>query len=189
MGHMLQLLQESGAVRQGHFLLTSGLHSDTYVEKFRLLEHPDLAGPLLQSLANRFRDKDVQVVLGPAVGGVIVAYEVARHLGVRAIFAEREQGELTLRRGFQLGEGERCLIVEDVVTTGGSVNEVIALAEKAKADIVGVGLLIDRSAGSYTSSYPTEALATLDVSGWQAADCPLCQKGIPLEQRGSRGLA
>lgn len=188
MQNIVDALASSGAVRKGHFLLTSGLHSDTYVEKFRLLEHPQWAGPVLESLADRFRHDDVQVVLGPAVGGIIVAYEVARHLEVRAIFAEREDGLLTLRRGFQLQAGERCLIVEDVVTTGGSVREVLDVATRAGAEVVGVGLLIDRSGGALDLPYRVEALATLDVPGWDAEDCPLCREGVPLERRGSRFL-
>lgn len=188
MEETLRLLEQSGAVRKGHFLLTSGLHSDTYVEKFRLLENPRLAGPLLHSLAERFQNKNVQVVLGPAVGGIIVAYEIARHLGVRAIFAEREEGKLTLRRGFQLAKGERCLIVEDIVTTGGSVKEVVALAKDAGAEIVGVALLIDRSGGALQLPYPTESLTTLHVPSWEPQNCPACRQGIPLERRGSRFL-
>lgn len=188
MGDVLTVLEQSGAVRRGHFLLTSGRHSDVYVEKFRLLERPDLAGPLLKQLADPFRDEAVEVVLSPAVGGIIVGYEVARHLGARAIFAEREQGVLTLRRGFVLAPGTRCLVVEDVVTTGGSVREVLSLAEQAGAHIVGVGLLVDRSAGRFNVPYPVHTLTTLTAPSWTPGACPLCAAGVPLEQRGSRAL-
>lgn len=185
---VLAVLTESGALQRGHFLLTSGRHSDTYVEKFRLLERPELAGPLLGRLAEQFRDVRPQVVLSPAVGGIIVGYEIARHLGARAVFAEREAGRLVLRRGFQLGPGERCLVVEDVVTTGGSLMEVLAVAEEAGADIVGVGLLVDRSAGRLQGPWPIRALATVNAESWAPEQCPVCRKGIPLVQRGSRGL-
>lgn len=188
MDDVMDVLVASGAVRKGHFLLTSGLHSDTYVEKFRLLERPDLAGPLLARLATHFADAGVEVVLSPAVGGVIVGYEVARALGVRAVFAEREAGRLTMRRGFQLGRGERCLIVEDIVTTGGSVRELLDVAEAQEADIVGVGLVVDRSGGQWPWPYATKALASLDAPSWDADDCPGCRAGLPLERRGSREL-
>jgi len=185
----MQTLLACGAVLKGHFLLTSGRHSDTYVEKFRLLERPDLTAGLLGRLAERFRDAGVQVVLGPAVGGIIVAYEMARQLGVRAVFAEREAGQLTLRRGFQLRPGERCLVVEDVVTTGGSVREALAVARKAGALVVGVALLADRSGGrALDLGVPVEYLVSLDAPSWEPDACPLCRAGVPLEQRGSRAL-
>lgn len=188
MGDVMDVLVASGAVRKGHFLLTSGLHSDTYVEKFRLLERPDLAGPLLARLAEEFADEGVEVVLSPAVGGVIVGYEVARALGVRAVFAEREAGSLTLRRGFELRRGERCLVVEDIVTTGGSVRELLDVAEAAETDIAGVGLVVDRSGGKWPWRYATKALARLEAPSWEPEHCPGCRAGLPLEQRGSRGL-
>lgn len=188
MGDAMKVLVASGAVRKGHFLLTSGRHSDTYVEKFRLLEKPDVAERLLGQLADAFQEAKVDVVLSPAVGGIIVGYEVARKLGVRAIFAEREQGGLTLRRGFRLHRGERCLVVEDVVTTGGSLREVLDVAEKAGADIVGVGVLVDRSGGALRVPYPITTLAEMDATSWSPHDCPLCRAGEPLEQRGSRSL-
>lgn len=184
----LEILKQSGAVRNGHFLLTSGRHSDTYVEKFRLLERPDLAGPLLGRLAETFRVEAPEVVLSPAVGGIIVGYEVARHLGARAIFAEREEGRLRLRRGFELRRGERCLVVEDVVTTGGSLVEVLAVAEEAGAQVVGVALLVDRSGGKLDLPVPVRALVTVDAESWEPEHCPVCRRGVPLEQRGSRGL-
>lgn len=188
-GRVLQVLRESGAVRSGHFLLTSGRHSDTYVEKFRLLERPELAGPLLGELAARFRDDGVSVALGPAVGGIIIAYEIARHLGARAVFAERAEGRLTLRRGFRIEPGERCLVVEDVVTTGGSLRETLAVARGAGADVVGVALLVDRSGGADVApGLRVESLARITAESWDAATCPLCAQGVPLEQPGSRAL-
>ena len=185
----MEILLASGAVLKGHFLLTSGQHSDMYVEKFRLLERPDLAEPVLRRLADRFRDAGVEVVLGPAVGGIIVAYEMARQLGARAIFAERQWGHLTLRRGFQLRPGERCLVVEDIVTTGGSVREALAVARRHGAHIVGVAVLADRSGGQALDfGVPVEYLVSLNVPHWEPTECPLCRAGVPLEHRGSRDI-
>ncbi|MBO8141654.1 MAG: orotate phosphoribosyltransferase [Firmicutes bacterium] len=185
----MQTLVESGAVLTGHFLLTSGRHSNQYVEKFRLLERPDLTERLLSDLARRFRSMNVEVVLGPAVGGIIVAYEMARQLGVRAVFAEREGGRLTLRRGFRLRPGERCLVVEDVVTTGGSVREAVAVAQRAGGDVAGVALLVDRSGGrALNLGVPVEYLVAFEAPSWDPAECPLCRQGVPLEHRGSRDL-
>lgn len=190
MKQAIDILEQSGAVRTGHFLLTSGKHSDTYVEKFRLLERPELAGPLLGSLADRFRDVGVEVVLGPAVGGIIIAYEIARHLGARAVFAERVGHHLTLRRGFHIKPGERCLIVEDVVTTGGSLRETIGVARDAGGNIVGAALLVDRSGGAdIAPDIPVECLVRLQARSWDPADCPQCAAGQPLEQPGSRHIA
>ncbi len=186
---VMETLLASGAVLKGHFLLTSGQHSDMYVEKFRLLERPDLTEPIMRMLADRFRGAGVEVVLGPAVGGIIVAYEIARQLGVRAVFAERQWGNLTLRRGFKLRPGERCLVVEDVVTTGGSVREALGVARRAGADIVGVALIADRSGGQALDfGVPVEYLVSLDVPHWDADQCPLCRAGVPIEHRGSRDV-
>ncbi|HOB91103.1 MAG: orotate phosphoribosyltransferase [Bacillota bacterium] len=185
---VLKILKESGAYLEGHFLLTSGLHSPQYIEKFRVLERPERASVLCEELARRFADDEVNVVLGPAVGGIIIAYEVAKQLGARAIFAERESGRLCLRRGFVLGEGDRVLVVEDIATTGGSVGEVIELVKASAADLVGVGLLVDRSGGRLSFGVRTEALVSLEIEAYAPDECPLCRKGIPISQRGSRGL-
>lgn len=185
----MDVLHQSGAVRTGHFLLTSGKHSDTYVEKFRLLERPELAGPLLEELAHRFRGERVSVVLGPAVGGIIIAYEVARHLGARAVFAERVDGRLTLRRGFHINPRERCLVVEDVVTTGGSLREALDVARTAGADVVGAALLVDRTGGQdIAPGIRVESLARVGAQTWDPDGCPQCAAGVPLEQPGSRAL-
>jgi len=180
------MLKESGAVKEGHFLLTSGLHSGTYVEKFELLQRPGFAVPLCAELARRFEGEGVETVVGPAVGGIIIAFEVARALGVRAIFTEREDGVMKLRRGFALREGERVLLVEDVVTTGGSVREVIAAIEPSMPSLVGVGLLVDRSGGSLDFGARTESLCRMSIPTYKLESCPLCQKGLPLVKPGSR---
>lgn len=144
------LLRDSGALMEGHFLLTSGRHSQFYVEKFRLLEQPRVTSQLCAELARRFADDNVQCVIGPVTGGIILAFEVARQLGCRAVYAERgENGQgFVLRRGFQLQPGERVVIVEDIVTTGGSALQVVELAKEHGADVLGVGLLVDRSGGN-----------------------------------------
>ena len=185
----VRILRECGAYLDGHFLLTSGLHSPHYIEKFRVLERPDLAGLLCKELARRFEQDRIDAVLGPAVCGIIIAYEVARLLGCRAMFAEREDGRLCLRRGFEISAGEQVLVVEDIVTTGGSVLEVIELVRSSPGALVGIGLLVDRSGGRVSFGVRTEALAALDIPTYKPDACPLCSEGVPLTQRGSRGLA
>jgi len=185
---ILKMLRDSGAYLDGHFLLTSGLHSPQYIEKFRVLERPKYAEMLCGELARRYAGSDIDIVLGPAVGGIIIAYEVARQLGCKAIFAEREDGRLCLRRGFSIRAGERVLVVEDVVTTGGSVKEVIELVRAAAGELVGIGLLVDRSGGKVSFGVRTEALLSLSIPTYRPDECPLCLTGVPISQRGSRGL-
>ncbi len=180
------LFKTTGTFMKGHFRLTSGLHSALYVEKFRLLEHPEHTAVLCQEIARRFRDEGVTLVVGPAIGGIIIAYEVARALGVRSIFLEREEGRLSLRRGFVIEPTDRVLVVEDIVTTGGSVKEVLAAVEAAGAHIVGVGLLVDRSGGEVELKYRTESLLTMTVTTYAPEQCPLCQQGVPIVKPGSR---
>ncbi len=188
----LEIFRASGAYLDGHFLLTSGKHSGAYVEKFQVLQHPQHTAVLCAAMADAFRDLKPDVVVGPAVGGILLAYEVARALGTRGIFLEREDGKLTLRRGFQIAPHEKVLLVEDVVTTGSSVFESItALAsEKAEGRIVGVAYLVDRSAGTVDFGLGRQVpLLRLDLPTYAAEACPLCAKGIPLTKRGSRKLA
>lgn len=189
---MKELLRKTGAMLEGHFLLTSGLHSPMYVEKFNLLQQPMYTEQLCRELAARFADDRVETVLGPMTGGILLAHEVGKALGTRAIFTEREQGRMTLRRGFRLAPQERVLIVEDVVTTGGSVREVMDVVRAAGATSVGVGLLIDRSGGradfGVRVGERVEALVHLDVPTYTPDACPLCQDGVPLTERGSKHL-
>lgn len=185
----MQILHQSGALLEGHFLLTSGRHAARYIQCARVLQYPAYAALLGEELAGFFRAEEVQAVLGPALGGIIVAHEVARALGARAIFAEREEGRLTLRRGFSLAAGEAVVVVEDVLTTGGSARETMALAQAAGARVVGVGALVDRSGGRLDLGVPTRALLTLDVPSYEPQDCPLCREGLPLVKPGSRALA
>lgn len=181
-----EVLKRLGALHTGHFKLTSGRHSDRYIQCAKLFEHPKESAELCADLAELFKEAGVQLVVGPAVGGIIISYEVARALGVRNIFAEREDGVMKLRRGFEVEPGERVLVVEDVVTTGGSVREVIEIVRGAGGVVVGVGSVADRSAGKVDFGVPFHALLTADVKSWDASSCPLCEKGVPIKKPGSR---
>ena len=183
-----EVLARLGALRIGHFRLTSGLHSDRYMQCAALFEHPEASAELCGALVELFREDRIDVVVGPALGGVILAYEVARSLGVRNIFAERENGKMTFRRGFHVRPGERALVVEDVVTTGGSVKEVIELLREAGAEVAGVGAVVDRSGGAADFGVPFRALMTMEARKWEASECPLCREGIPLVKPGSRAV-
>jgi orotate phosphoribosyltransferase len=178
--------EKRGGLLRGHFRLTSGLHSDLYLQSALVLQHPEDAAALGEGLAAPFRDAGVHTVLAPAIGGILVAHEVARALGVRALFTERENGAMRLRRGFTLGPGERCLVVEDVITTGGSTREVVRCVEEHGGVVVGVGSLIDRSGG--TAAFPVKrvALATLTAMTYPPESCPLCQAGSVAIKPGSR---
>lgn len=182
----LALYEKTGALMRGHFRLTSGLHSDIYLQSALVLQYPWHAATLGTSLAETFRADGVQVVLAPAIGGILVAHEVARALGVRALFSEREHGAMRLRRGFALTPGDRCLVVEDVITTGGSTREVISCVEESGACVVGVGSLIDRSGGSARFPVRRAALATVSAATWAPEECPLCQAGSQAVKPGSR---
>lgn len=183
---IIEIFKTTGTFMDGHFRLTSGLHSGLYVEKFRVLEHPEHTETLCREIARRFANDKVTLVVGPAIGGVIIAYEVARALGVRSIFCEREEGKLTLRRGFHISPRDRVLVVEDIVTTGGSVREVLEVVQHSGATIVGAGLLVDRSGGQARLGVRTEALLTMQVTTYQPEACPLCEQGLPLVKPGSR---
>lgn len=181
-----RIFETTGAILSGHFILTSGRHSDTYLQCARVLQYPGYAQRLGEALAERFGGTAVECVLGPALGGIIIAYEVARALGVRALFTERVDGVMKLRRGFSLSPGEYVLVVEDVVTTGGSVKEAAAAAAAVGAKITGFGALIDRSGGSAQFNMPFKALMSVNAASWDPSECPLCLKGIPAVKPGSR---
>jgi orotate phosphoribosyltransferase len=185
----LQLFREAGALLSGHFQLSSGLHSGEYLEKFRLAEDPRLLEPMCKELATRYAASDVEIVLGPTTAGIILAYSVARHLGVRARYAEREGGRMTLRRNQTLGRGTRVLVVDDILTTGGAVKECLRVVEEAGATLVGVGVLGDRSGGTLDLGTRLEAVLTVSVKAFPPAECPLCESGIPLYQPGTKDLA
>lgn len=185
---VMEILEKEEAVRRGHFRLTSGLHSDIYVQCARVLQHPHLAGSLAGEIAAPFQEEDIDVVVSPALGGIIIGYMVAMALRKRMLFTERVQGSMTLRRGQHIAPGERALIVEDVITTGGSVEELFDLVRAGGASVAGVGALIERGEGRDFGT-AKKVLLELEASAWEAADCPLCRQGLELVTPGSRQLS
>jgi orotate phosphoribosyltransferase len=183
---VLDTFRRVGALLEGHFRLTSGLHSPGYLQCALVLQYPRDAEACGAAIADRTRGLNVEAVLSPALGGIVIGQEVARALGVRAIFAERQDGTLTLRRGFSLDPGERVLVVEDVVTTGGSTRETIQVARAAGAHVVGAASIIDRSGGQQALDVPYHALATVSLPTYQPESCPMCAAGQPVVKPGSR---
>ena len=183
---ILFLFEELNALLKGHFKLSSGLHSEKYLQCAIVLQHPVIAEKLAKTLAEKFAGQKIDVVVGPALGGVTWAYEVARALGVRGIFTERDEGKMTLRRGFSVNEGEKVLVVEDVVTTGGSTKEVIDVIKTFGGLVVGVGSVIDRSDKPVDFGVTFKSLAKLDVKTFKEHECPLCKAGTPAVKPGSR---
>lgn len=180
----LALLRSCGAFLEGHFLLSSGRHSDVYVEKFRLLEQPHLTAQIARLIAEHFRDARAELVVGPLTGGVLVAHEVAKTLGLPIAFPERIENTMEWRRGFQIKPSQRVLVCEDVITTGKSVGEVVNAVTHEGATVVGIGCLIQRGDVDLTPApFPVVKLA---LETFAPSDCPLCAQGLPLEKRGSR---
>jgi orotate phosphoribosyltransferase len=181
------MLREAGALKDGHFLLASGRHSDRYVEKFDLLRRPAATERACREFACRFRDERLDVVAGPTTGGVILAFETARQLGIAAAYAERIDGGSAreFRRGTTFAPGSRVLVVDDILTTGGSVRETLAALAAHPVEVVAVGVLVDRSAGAFDPGVPLHALATLDIATWEPAACPLCAAEVPLTKPGT----
>lgn len=186
---LLDLFRRCSALLEGHFRLSSGLHSSGYLQCALVLQHPQHAAALGAALAERVRDLRPTTVLSPALGGLIIGHEVARALGVRAIFAEREDGILKLRRGFTVSDAERVLVVEDVVTTGGSTRETIQVATAAGAQVVAAAAIVDRSGGSAKLDVPLHALLDLSLPTYDPNTCPLCADGVPIQKPGSRQVA
>ncbi|MCL5256452.1 MAG: orotate phosphoribosyltransferase [Chloroflexi bacterium] len=183
---VMGILKATGAVKEGHFQLASGRHSGMYVEKFMVLQYPQYTELLCKGIAEHFQPQSIEVVAGPTTGGIILSYETARQLGTRGIFAEREEsGGRRFRRGFDIRPGERVLIVDDILTTGGSVREVVEAVERLQGTIVGIGVLVDRSNGAVDFGYPLYPLLTLNIETWQPSECPLCRQGIPLVKPGT----
>ncbi len=185
-----RIFEKAGAVLKGHFLLSSGLHSPVYWEKFQVLQYPEYTEKLCRMMADHFRKSLVQVVAGPTTGGVILAYEVGRQLGVRGIFAEKapsqgKDGGREFRRGFRIAPGERVLIVDDVMTKGGSIQDTIDAVKRLGGDIAGIGVLVDRSPGKIDFGFPFFACHKTEVITYPPAECPLCRAGVPLVKPGS----
>lgn len=186
---VIQKFKDTGALLEGHFILSSGLHSSVYLQCAIALQQTGDAIQFGAALAAQFRDQEIETVAAPAIGGVIIGYEVARQLGVRFIWTEREQGRMILRRGFTVRSGERILVIEDVITTGGSTRDTIAALQNAGAKVVSAGSIIDRSGGKADVSVPRVSLATLTVAAVSSADCPACRRGDIAVKPGSRKSA
>lgn len=185
--HALNIFRETGALLTGHFLLTSGRHSDKYFQCAKVLQYPDYTEKVCSVISEYFKSYEVDTVIAPAMGGIIVGNEVARQLGKRSIFTEREDKVMTLRRGFTLDKGEKVLVCEDVVTTGGSVFEVIEIVRSFGAEVVGVGFIVDRSNGEVIFGYPQKSTFAVQVISYAPEECPLCKENkIPLQKPGSR---
>ena len=185
---IIEIFKETGVMLTGHFQLTSGRHSDHYMQCAQLFQYPEYSEMMCAELAEYFSNEKIDLVAGPAVGGIIIAYETARALKVRNIFAERQNGVMTFRRGFAVQPGERVLVTEDVVTTGGSVREVIELVRAAGGEVVGVGSIVDRSNGQVDFGVPFKAVLSMEVLSWEPEDCPLCKQGSVAVKPGSRNL-
>lgn len=183
---VIETMKECGALLEGHFLLSSGRHSNRYCQCAKLLQYPDKAEKVLAIAKDKLKDVDVDIVVGPAMGGIVVAYELGRQMGKPAIFTERVDGVMTLRRGFEVHKGQKVIISEDVVTTGKSSLEVAELLKSIGAEVVGIACIVDRSAGSIP--YPVYSCVKLDIESWEKEECPLCKQGIEYVKPGSRNI-
>jgi len=186
--NILEIFKKTDALLYGHFLLTSGRHSNQYFQCAQVLQHPQHVSQICEKIANYFKDYEVDTVISPAIGGIIVGQEVARQLNKRSIFAERENGKLKLRRSFDLKPGEKILVCEDVVTTGGSVFEVIDIVKEKGAELVGVGVIVDRSNGTVDFGVPQVSTLQLEVVSYLSDECPMCKEGTPAVKPGSRKI-
>ena len=184
---VLNLLEWSGAILKGHFKLTSGKHSDQYIEKFRLLENPIALDQICSSMADLYKNRDADLVISAAVGGILLAGGVGRYLNIKHIFSERVKGEMLFKRGFNIEPGQKVVIVEDIVTTGGSINEIIELVEQYKAEILGIVSIVDRNDKLKRFKYPYETLLNFPVQSWHEDECPDWLKKIPIKKPGSTG--
>ena len=185
---ILRIFMDTEALLEGHFILTSGVHSGSYFQCAKVFQYPWHAETLCREIADHFRDEKIDVVVSPAVGGIVLGQEIARLLGVRSIFAERKDGQMTLRRGFEIHAGERVLLAEDVTTTGGSVKEVKLAVEQAGGTVVAVTAVVDRSGGQAEFGIPYFSLFQMKVTNYDPEDCPLCQAGSTAVKPGSRSL-
>jgi orotate phosphoribosyltransferase len=186
--NILEIFTKTNALLNGHFLLTSGRHSNQYFQCAKVLQYPEHNQTICQLIANYFREYEIDVVISPAIGGIIVGQEVARLLGKKSIFAEREDKTLTLRRGFEIEQGKKYLVCEDVVTTGGSVFEVIDIIKQGGGIVAGVGYIVDRSNNKVQFGVPQFSTLQLEVVSYQPDECPLCKQNIPAIKPGSRKI-
>ncbi len=183
---MLDVFKTTGALLEGHFKLTSGRHSNTYFQCAKVLQYPEHLTAVCSRIARHFAGKNVETVISPAIGGIVVGTEVGRQLGVKTIFAERKDGIMTIRRGFSLEPNERVLVIEDVITTGGSVAEVIELINRSGASLVGVGSVVDRSNGRVKLADDHYSVLSMEVISYTPEECPLCREGVTIDAPGSR---
>ena len=179
------ILSDCGAFLKGHFLLTSGRHSEYYIEKIKIIQEPDKVQKLCSELVDKFSNIDFDVVISPAMGGIVLGYEVAKQLNKRFVFTQRRDNKMIIRSGFELNPNEKVLIIEDIVTTGGSVFEVIDCIKKIGSQIIGIGLIVDRSSGRVNFGFPTKALLTMEIKTFLPEECPLCKKNILIFKPGS----
>ncbi len=185
---VIEIFKETGVLQEGHFKLSSGLHSDQYLQCAQVLQYPVKAQELAAALAKKFADVEIDVVVGPAMGGVTLSYAVGLALEKKTIFTERVDGLMTLRRGFRLKQGAKVLVIDDVLTTGKSVNEVIEVLDKAGAELVAVGTLVDRRSKEINFGVPTESMLAVDVKAYEPELCPMCAEGLEVTKPGSRHL-
>ncbi len=184
---VLDIFKETEVLMDGHFLLTSGRHSNQYMQCAKILQYPNYTQEIVGGLAKCYEDEKVDYVIAPAVGGIIIGYELARQLEAKNMFAEREDGKMTIRRGFELPKGSRVIVAEDVITTGGSVKEVMDLVKESGSQVIGVAVLVDRSNGAIDFGVKLDTALTVEVESWEPDQCPLCEKGqVELIKPGSR---
>ncbi|WP_425448987.1 orotate phosphoribosyltransferase [Dethiothermospora halolimnae] len=183
---ILNIFEKAGVLLNGHFKLTSGRHSKQYLQCAQLFQYPEYSKKITEELVKKFKDEKIDLIVGPAVGGIILAYEVARQLNIKNIFMERENGKMTLRRGFNIEKGQRVLVVEDVVTTGGSVKEVIDVIKECGGEVIGVGSIVNRSKGNTKFDEELRSVIDFDIETYTEEDCPLCKDRVEVVKPGSR---
>lgn len=186
---VLEIFDKTGVLKEGHFILTSGRHSSQYLQCAQIFQYPDYSEQVTAALAQNFSEDYIDIVIGPAIGGIILSYEMGRALGIKTLFAERENGVMTLRRGFEIPQDSRVLVVEDVVTTGVSVKEVIELVNKVGSEVVGVGAIVDRSNGKVDFGCKFNAVISMEVPSFEKDKCPLCKQGLPAVKPGSKDIS
>lgn len=185
---VIEILRESEALLEGHFLLSSGRHSEKYCQCAKLLQHPDKAEKVINVITDKIKDVDFDIIVGPAMGGVLVSYELARQTGKPGIFAERVDGKMTIKRGFEVKKGDKVIISEDVITTGKSSLEVVEVLRKLGAEVVALCCIVDRRAKDAQASFPIYSAIKLEIESYEKENCPLCAKGIPYIKPGSRNI-